>query len=206
MVVFCRQTHYKGTDINIAVPEWKHARPPGPGQCNAGRTHIMDKTYTVNTSALDGERKILSESGYADKAISYYLEKPYMGELPDADHVSEMLGSCGDTMKIFLKIDGDIVSDVRYQVLGCPGAISAAMALVDLVRGKTLDAARAVNDGDVFQLLEDLPSKKHHCIQLAVKTFHKALDEYRSGVRSEDSQPLGCDQACGESGTCDKAH
>lgn len=167
---------------------------------------IMDKTYTVNTSALDGERKILSESGYADKAIQYYLEKPYMGELADADQISEMLGSCGDTMKIYLKIEGDIITDIRYQVLGCPGAISAAMALVDLARGKHLDEARTINDGDVFQLLEDLPAKKHHCIQLAVKTFHKAIDEYQGGVSLEDSEPMGCEQACGEGSACGKPH
>ncbi len=160
----------------------------------------MSKEYIADTSLLEGEGKMLAESGYARKAIQYYLEKPYMGELPDADQMSEMLGSCGDTMKIFLKIDNDIISDARYQVLGCPGAISAAMAAVELIKGQSLDFARRINDGDIFQLLEDLPTKKHHCIQLAVKTLHKAIDEYRAGIRSQDSQPLTCGQVCENDG------
>ena len=52
------------------------------------------------------------------------------------------------------------------------------MAAVDLIRGRTIEEARALNDGDVFRLLEELPAQKHHCIQLAVKTLQKALDEY----------------------------
>jgi nitrogen fixation NifU-like protein len=52
------------------------------------------------------------------------------------------------------------------------------MAVVDLVKGKKLADARSINDGDVFRALEEIPVQKHHCIQLAVKTFQKALDEY----------------------------
>ena len=68
--------------------------------------------------------------------------------------------------------------DARYQVLGCPGAIASAMAVVDLIKGKKIAAARTLNDGDVFRVLEDIPVQKHHCIELAVKTFQKALDDY----------------------------
>jgi nitrogen fixation protein NifU and related proteins len=164
----------------------------------------MSNEHIADVSLLEGEGKLLSESGYAPTAIKYYLDKPYMGELPDATQTSEMLGTCGDTMKIFLKIDNDIIADARYQVLGCPGAISAAMAAVDIIKGKSLDFARKMNDGDVFQVLEDLPSKKHHCIQLAVKTLHKAIDEYREGISSQDSEPLTCGRACDCSEDCQK--
>lgn len=127
------------------------------------------------------QHQMLLDCGYSEKAVQYYLEQPFMGSLPDADQVSEMLGSCGDTMKIFLKIEDNTVTDIRYQVLGCPGAISASMAAVDLVKGKSIEHARNLNDGDVFKQLVDIPVKKHHCIQLAVKTLHKAIDEYRDG-------------------------
>lgn len=122
--------------------------------------------------------KMLSDSGYSEKAIQYFLRKPYMGAIPDADQVSAMTGSCGDTMSICLKVENGVIQDARYQVLGCPGAIASAMAVVDLVKGKKLADARGLNDGDVFRALEELPVQKHHCIQLAVKTFQKALDEY----------------------------
>jgi len=122
--------------------------------------------------------KMLAGSGYSDKAIRYFIEKPYIGEIPDADQVSEMTGTCGDTMRICLKVGKGVILDARYQVLGCPGAIASAMAVVDLIKGKKIADARTLNDGDVFRLLENIPAQKNHCIELAVKTFHKALDEY----------------------------
>lgn len=122
--------------------------------------------------------KMLTDSGYSEKAIRYFLDKPNMGTIQGADHVSGMTGTCGDTMSICVKIDKGVVREVKYQVLGCPGAVSAAMATADLVRGMTIAEALKLNDGDVFRLLEEIPAKKHHCIQLAVKTLHKALTEY----------------------------
>lgn len=121
--------------------------------------------------------KMLAESGYSEKAIQYFLRKPYIGSLPNADQVSEMTGSCGDTMSIYLKVANGVIQDARYQVLGCPGAVASAMAVVDLVKGKTIAEARILNDGDVFRALEEIPPQKHHCIQLAVKTFQKSLDQ-----------------------------
>lgn len=104
-----------------------------------------------------------------------------MGHIENADQISEKIGSCGDTMKVYLKVDeNEIIDDVRYEITGCAGAISAAMAAVDLVKGKTLDEALIINDGDVFKVLENIPEKKHHCIQLAVKTMHLGIEELKS--------------------------
>ncbi len=158
---------------------------------------------TINTQAIESEKKALAETGYGEKAIQYFIEKAYMGDLPDADHVSEMVGTCGDTMKIYLKLDNDTITDAKYQVLGCPGAISSAMAIAEMVKGKTLKQAGQINDGHVFNALGDVPAKKHHCIQLAVKTLHKALNEYQNNVTYEDSEPLKCDKAC-NSDCCSK--
>ncbi len=125
---------------------------------------------------------MLAEAGYADPAINYYLEKKYMGHIENADQVSEKVGSCGDIMKVYLKVDkSKIIEDVRYEITGCAGAISAAMAAVELVKGKTLDNALKINDGDIFKVLENIPEKKHHCIQLAVKTMHQGIEELQSG-------------------------
>jgi nitrogen fixation NifU-like protein len=71
-----------------------------------------------------------------------------------------------------------VILNARYEVLGCPGAIASAMAVVDLIKGKKIADARNLNDGDVFRALEDIPAQKNHCIQLAVKTLQKAVDEY----------------------------
>jgi nitrogen fixation NifU-like protein len=58
------------------------------------------------------------------------------------------------------------------------------MAVVDLVKGKAIEEAKKLVDGDIFRVLEEIPVQKHHCIQLAVKTLHKGLDEYRSNHHS----------------------
>ncbi|MGI6655620.1 MAG: iron-sulfur cluster assembly scaffold protein [Desulfobulbus sp.] len=131
------------------------------------------------------ERQLMGEAGYAPPAIAYYQEKKYMGNLPDADQVTLNIGSCGDVMKIYLKVDADgRIEDIRYEITGCAGAISAAMATVDLARGKTLDEALQLNDGDVFKALEGVPAKKHHCIQLAVKTLHQGVKDYLAEQKS----------------------
>jgi nitrogen fixation NifU-like protein len=161
-----------------------------------------DQTRILVENDNGDERKMLADLGYSEKAITYYLEKPYMGTLPDADQVSEMLGTCGDTLKVFLKIDHNTIENIRYQVLGCPGAISAAMASVDLVKGKDLEYARNINDGDVFNQLEDIPAKKHHCIQLAVKALHKAIDEYKDGKSHLNNTE--CRAVCSAPGECCK--
>ncbi len=161
-----------------------------------------DPSKILSEKDTADECKMLSDCGYSEKAIKYYMEKPYMGSLPDADQVSEMLGSCGDTVKIFLKIEQNKITDIRYQVLGCPGAISAAMAAVDIVKGKSIDQARTLNDGDVFNQLVDLPAKKHHCIQLAVKALHKAIDEYKNGY--SDLKVVGCQSVCSAPQDCCK--
>ena len=136
----------------------------------------------TETRSSNAERKMLAEAGYADPAINYYLEKKYMGHIENADQVSEKIGSCGDIMKVYLKVDeSKIIEDVRYEITGCAGAISAAMAAVELVKGKTLDNALKINDGDIFKVLENIPEKKHHCIQLAVKTMHQGIEELQSG-------------------------
>ena len=138
------------------------------------------KPPKINTAAqTNGMQEMLSKAGYSNTAIQYYMEKPYMGTLQDADQVSEMTGTCGDTMAVYLKVDADVIADVRYEVMGCAGAISAAMAAVDLVKGKQIQQARRLVDGDVFRVLKEIPVKKHHCIQLAVKALHKTIDEYQ---------------------------
>jgi len=138
----------------------------------------MSQEAHENQANVGHIHKMLADSGYSEKAIQYFLQKPYMGSIPDADQMSEMTGTCGDTMSICLKVENGVIQDARYQVLGCPGAIAAAMAVVDLIKGKKLADALTLNDGDVFRALQEIPVQKHHCIQLAVKTFRKALDEY----------------------------
>jgi len=145
-------------------------------------------------------RELLLASGYAEKAIEYFLRKPNMGSMQNPDHKTQLTGPCGDTMRCYLKVDGGRIKDAKYEVLGCPGAISAAMALADLVRGKTLNEALAVKDRDVFRELVEIPDQKQHCIRLAVKTMEKAIREYQGGNPSKEEGEKKC--LCSNSSAC----
>ena len=138
----------------------------------------MDLKHNVDQNNLNNIQEMLLDSGYSKKAISYYLEKPNMGSLPEADQVTEMTGPCGDTMKVYLKLNKGRIEDAKFQVLGCPGAVASAMALADLVKGKSLNDALLVKDRDIFRCLVGIPDEKQDCIRLAAKTLEKAIHDY----------------------------
>ena len=128
--------------------------------------------------ANDDGYRMLSDAGYSDKAIEYFQAKENMGVIEDADQITDLVGPCGDTMKISFNMDGDTINDAKIQVLGCPGAVASGCAVVNLTRGKTLDEAARI-DMDVFNKeVGKLPNKKIHCARLAIKTLQKALKEY----------------------------
>jgi nitrogen fixation NifU-like protein len=121
---------------------------------------------------------MLSGSGYSQKAIDLYIEKANMGSLSDADQVSELTGPCGDTMKVYLKLEEGRIRDAKIQVLGCPGAVASAMVAMDLAKGRTVEEALEIKDRDIVRILEELPEQKVHCVRLAVKALEKALNDY----------------------------
>ena len=137
-------------------------------------------TNIINND-IKSTKELLLGSGYSEKAIQYYLDKKNMGTLDDATLVSELTGQCGDTMKIYLKIDDGIIRDAKIQVLGCPGAVASAMVAMDMIKGKTLEQAMKITDRDIFRELEEIPDQKQHCIRLTKKTIEKAIEEFRAG-------------------------
>ena len=121
---------------------------------------------------------LLKKSGYSKKAIEYYLNKVNVGEMKDCDAYSIFTGICGDTMEFFLKIESSIIKDAKFQVIGCAGASASGSALCEMVKGKTLDEAKRINEKDILDHLGSLPEPKIHCACLATKTLHKAIENY----------------------------
>ena len=133
---------------------------------------------------------MLSESGYSDKAIEYFQAKENIGVLEDADQVTDLVGPCGDTMKISLDIRKERICDAKIQVLGCPGAVASGCALMNLTKGKTLEEASQIDLDKLYAELEKLPDKKIHCARLAIKTLKKALKEYEEkGHKKSVNEP-----------------
>jgi len=153
----------------------------------------MEYDMVIDFKGTGRFRERLSQLGYSDIAISYCMDRPNLGTISDADIIADNTGSCDDTMTLYLKMDQDLISDAKVDITGCAGTISSAMALVDLVRGKTIDQADAIEPSDFMERLEPFPEEKTKCIYKAIKTLKKAVKIYREksedrGQRSEDSR------------------
>jgi len=128
----------------------------------------------------DDVYKMLSESGYSDKAIEYFQAKENIGVIEGADQITDVTGPCGDNVKISFNVEDDTISDAKIQVLGCPGAVASGCAVVNLAKGGTLEDAARLDMDTLYRELEKLPDKKIHCARLALKTLHKAVEEYEA--------------------------
>ena len=135
--------------------------------------------FMENNKPKDDVYSMLSESGYADKAIAYFQNQNNLGIIEGADHCTDLTGPCGDTMKITMNVKGDRIEDDKIQVMGCPGAVASGSATVALAKGKTLDEAESLTLDELYSELEKMPEQKVHCARLALKTLQKAIVQYR---------------------------
>ena len=105
---------------------------------------------------------------YSDKVMDHFKNPRNVGELENADGIGEVGNPvCGDIMKIFLKIENNIVKDAKFKTFGCGAAIASSSMATELVRGKTLEEAWEVSNQAVAEALEGLPPIKMHCSVLA---------------------------------------
>ncbi|MBT3256271.1 MAG: iron-sulfur cluster assembly scaffold protein [Deltaproteobacteria bacterium] len=132
-----------------------------------------------NDKPKDDVYNMLSESGYADKAIRYFQDQDNLGIIEGADHCSDLTGPCGDTMKITMNVKGGRIEDAKIQVMGCPGAVASGSATVALAKGRTLEEAESLTLDELYGELEKMPDQKVHCARLAIKTLQKAVIQYR---------------------------
>lgn len=116
---------------------------------------------------------------YSEKVLDHFTNPRNVGELPDADGVGEVGNArCGDIMKMYLKIDGDTITDVKFKTFGCGAAIATSSMATVLVKGKTVQEALEVTNKAVMEALDGLPPVKVHCSLLAEEAIHAALWDY----------------------------
>ena len=117
---------------------------------------------------------------YSEKVMDHFKNPRNVGEIEDADGIGEVgNASCGDIMKIYLKVKGDVIEDVKFQTFGCGSAIATSSMVTEMVMGKTLEEAEAVTNKAVAEALDGLPPAKMHCSNLAADALHKAIQDYR---------------------------
>jgi len=117
---------------------------------------------------------------YSDKVMEIFKNPKNIGELENADCVGTVGNPvCGDVMKIFIKIENNIITDVKVKTFGCVAAIVTSSAFTEMVKGKTIDYAMKLTKQDIVNWLGGLPTEKIHCSVLAVDALHKAIENYR---------------------------
>ncbi len=116
---------------------------------------------------------------YSDKVLEHFNNPKNVGVIENPDGVGEIGDpNCGDFLRVFIKVDGDTVTDVKYQIRGCPAAVACASAMTELVVGRNLDDAMMVSDSDIVEALDGLPEFKIHCSALGATGLQKAILDY----------------------------
>jgi nitrogen fixation NifU-like protein len=122
--------------------------------------------------------ELLRMAGYPEKAIDYYIRKVNVGIIEGAEAVDSFTGLCGDSMRVYLKVEEGVIKNAKFQAIGCAGAFASGSTLTEMVKGKTLEEARKITEQDVIKQLEGLPGPKIHCARLAVDAFRKSTESY----------------------------
>lgn len=117
---------------------------------------------------------------YTDKVMDHFQNPRNVGEIEDANGVGEVGNAkCGDIMKIYLKVEDNIIKDVKFKTFGCGSAIASSSMATEMIKGKTLDEAWELSNKAVAEALDGLPPVKMHCSVLAEEAIHKAINDYR---------------------------
>ena len=152
---------------------------------------------------------------YSEKVLDHFTNPRNVGEIPDADGVGEVGNArCGDIMKMYLKIDGDTITDVKFKTFGCGAAIATSSIATEMIKGRSINEALALSNRAVVEALDGLPPAKLHCSVLAEQAVKAALSDYytRQGI---DPEPIvghvkkdvhegeAAEGACPSCATCD---
>ncbi len=123
---------------------------------------------------------------YSEKVMDHFRHPRNVGVIENADGVGEVGNTvCGDIMKIYLKIDGDVITDVKFETFGCASAIASSSMATELIKGKKLSEAMALTNKAVAEALDGLPAHKMHCSVLAEEAIQNALNDYYAKQKSK---------------------
>lgn len=132
---------------------------------------------------------------YSEKVIDHYTNPRNVGKIEDASGIGEVGNPvCGDIMKMFLKIENNIVVDAKFKTFGCGAAIATSSVSTEMIKGKTVEEALALTNKEVVEALDGLPPVKLHCSVLAEEAIHEAIADYyrKQGKMTEEEIKIKC--------------
>ncbi|OGD56846.1 iron-sulfur cluster assembly scaffold protein [Candidatus Berkelbacteria bacterium RBG_13_40_8] len=116
---------------------------------------------------------------YNQKTIDYFSNPRNMGEIVAADAVAEGGNpACGDVVKLFLKIEDNKITDIKFKAFGCGACIASSSALTEMVKGKTIQKAKKITNQDIADYLGGLPPQKMICSNFSAEVLKKALEKF----------------------------
>jgi nitrogen fixation NifU-like protein len=117
---------------------------------------------------------------YSDKVMDHFQNPRNVGVIENPDAIGEVGNpTCGDLMKFYLKVENNIITDIKFQTFGCGAAIATSSMMTELAMGKTLDEALELTRDDVADNLDGLPPIKMHCSNLSADALKSAIEDYR---------------------------
>lgn len=138
---------------------------------------------------------------YSEKVMDHFQNPRNVGKIDDADGVGEVGNAkCGDIMKIYLKINDGIITDVKFNTFGCASAIATSSMATELIKGQPLEKALELTNSAVVEALDGLPAVKIHCSVLAEEAVKAAIKDYydKNGIEYDPEmfKESGCDHCC----------
>ncbi|MDH4227519.1 MAG: Fe-S cluster assembly scaffold protein NifU [Deltaproteobacteria bacterium] len=119
---------------------------------------------------------------YSQKVMDHFSNPRNVGEVEGANGEGTVGNpECGDIMKLTLKIEGNVIQDVKFKTFGCGAAIATSSMVTELVKGKKLDEVEKISNATVAEALDGLPPVKMHCSNLAADALHAAIENYKKG-------------------------
>lgn len=116
---------------------------------------------------------------YSEKVMDHFQNPRNVGEIENADGIGEVGNpTCGDIMRMYLKIDNDIITDVKFKTFGCGSAIASSSMATEMIKGKNIKEALDLSNKAVVEALDGLPARKIHCSVLAEEAIKSALVDY----------------------------
>lgn len=138
---------------------------------------------------------------YSEKVMDHFQNPRNVGKMEDADGIGEVGNAkCGDIMKMYIKVENDIITDVSFNTFGCGSAIASSSMATEMIKGKPISEALALTNKAVAEALDGLPAHKMHCSVLAEEAVRAAVKDYydKNGI-PYDAKNF-CDHNCVECG------